>query len=332
MSLRACPCGLSGRLGAAPTPTTTPCSLLLMLASATEELCVDPSPPPPPLVHSTSGSCTNVSSTVMSVARLALRTPSVISAHRMNTPSHPVTPRPSTRFCVRRNGTRSGSFSSRPLSKRHAKSTWTTSAVVVSSRMFSPWRSPSPTMCPTMDHTAAVWAYAVLAAIHCAGSVNLLRKKRWNTGGKSAMTLRRSSEGVMDPRSSYIFLMAWCVLERSKRPMAPYRSCSTLLRVTTFGTHSMSPQSSVRGMTAKVRRYRLRRRLSGSLASMTLSIDVNSIMRRSLRRSSLGLHRNDTALPSLPTIVSFLGRIKEFMTWTSSSKPMSVGQSAGNGL
>lgn len=40
------------------------------------------------------------------------------------------------------------------LSNRKAKSTCTQSPVVASSRMFSPCRSPRPTICPTMDHTA----------------------------------------------------------------------------------------------------------------------------------------------------------------------------------
>lgn len=39
------------------------------------------------------------------------------------------------------------------LSKRQSKSTCTHSPLSVSIRIFSPCRSPSPTTCPTLDHT-----------------------------------------------------------------------------------------------------------------------------------------------------------------------------------
>ena len=53
----------------------------------------------------------------------------------------------------------------------------------------------------------------------------------------------------------------------------------------------MIPQSSVSGMTLNVLRYNLRFRLSASLANRRLSIVVNSIILKSLRRSSFGLHK-----------------------------------------
>eukprot|EP00965_Chrysotila_dentata_P044172 1468078-Pleurochrysis_carterae.AAC.1 len=47
------------------------------------------------------------------------------------------------RFCVNRNGTRSGVARLRPWSKRHAKSTCISDPVVASIKMFSRCRSPS---------------------------------------------------------------------------------------------------------------------------------------------------------------------------------------------
>ena len=128
--------------------------------------------------HSTSGSWMKASNTLISVSLLSLRSCIVTSqairktpvnyglgrarttaGHR--SPSTPVMPNPSMMFCVNLKGTRSGVSSCLPyptpvrretqlvyramptFSKRQLKSTWTTSPVVVSSRMFSEWRSPS---------------------------------------------------------------------------------------------------------------------------------------------------------------------------------------------
>ena len=60
-------------------------------------------------------------------------------------------------------------------------------------------------------------------------------------------------------------------------------------------------------------------RLDGSRANKRLSMVVNSIIRRSFRRSSLGLHRKAYFCPSDPTIVSFFGFCSDASTVTSSS-------------
>ena len=72
ISLLACPWGDSAGLGAAPTPTTTPASLLLMLLSATLGLLSLPRSCA--FAHSTSGSCTKVSSTAINESLYALNT------------------------------------------------------------------------------------------------------------------------------------------------------------------------------------------------------------------------------------------------------------------
>ena len=92
----------------------------------------------------------------------------------------------------------------------------------------------------------------------------------------------------------------------------------------------MRPQSSVSGTTANVRRYSRRFRDAGSRLNNRFSIVVNSIIRKSLRRSSLGLHRNDCEVPSEPSTVSFLGFCNELSTGTSSSNSAIVTTSSGN--
>ena len=106
----------------------------------------------------------NASRTLINESLLSLSSCIVISHAMRKTPSTPVTPNPSIMFCVRRNGTRSGTSKFLPLcagvrerctpcdhedktrptfSNRQLKSTCTTSPVLVSSRMFSQCRSPS---------------------------------------------------------------------------------------------------------------------------------------------------------------------------------------------
>ena len=48
-------------------------------------------------------------------------------------------------------------------------------ASITPTRMFSPCRSPRPTMCPTMHHTAVVRVYASRALSQAAGSPHLPR-------------------------------------------------------------------------------------------------------------------------------------------------------------
>ena len=79
------------------------------------------------------------------------------------------------------------------LSKRKAKSTWTQSPVVASNRMFSPCRSPKPTMWPTMDQTAVELVNVSRAWCHVAGSGKRARNQRCSTGGYSASSLSKSS-------------------------------------------------------------------------------------------------------------------------------------------
>ena len=74
-------------------------------------------------------------------------------------------------------------------SNKKAKSTWTASPVVASSRMFSPCLSPRPTMCPTMDHTAVVLVKASRAVCQVAGSGKRARNQRCSTGGYNARQL-----------------------------------------------------------------------------------------------------------------------------------------------
>mmetsp|Transcript_4439 Transcript_4439/g.13765 ORF Transcript_4439/g.13765 Transcript_4439/m.13765 type:complete len:243 (+) Transcript_4439:799-1527(+) len=97
------------------------------------------------------------------------------------------------------------------------------------------------------------------------------------------------------------------------------------------GTHWMRPQSSVSGSTAKVVSCRPRRRLASSRCSSTLSRPANSIMRKSLRRSSLGLARKGQSRPSVPLSVTFLGACRLDMTSTRSSMPWMRGESSRKG-
>mmetsp|Transcript_4253 Transcript_4253/g.18055 ORF Transcript_4253/g.18055 Transcript_4253/m.18055 type:complete len:572 (-) Transcript_4253:52-1767(-) len=333
---RACPCGDSGSDGADPTPTTTPSSLEVILSRASfprppaEAVSrISLAPPFRDALHSTSGSCTNVSSTDMSASRWLRSTDRVISLARMKTPSYPPAPSPSMMFCVSRNGTISGVSSSSPLSKRHEKSTCTQSPLSWSSRMFSPCLSPRPTTCPTMLHTAAVCANAVRAPCHAAGrSFHRFRNHRWNTGGNFFKISRIHVVGVALRRSCVSFTSASVRLWY--RPSRTYSAWITCLNPVVCGTHSIKPQSSVSGTTANVRRYSRRLRDAASRDSKRLSIVVNSIMRRSFRKSSLGLHRKDCATPSDPITVSFFGFCSELKTGTSSSTAAIVATSSGN--
>lgn len=132
-------------------------------------------------VHSTSGSCTKASRTVINDSELVLRICRLISAAFLKTPyvnqrdqefggsgehqdipSVPLTPIASTMLWVSLNGTLSGISNVFPyhqsvrcafpprnreskltLSNRQFKSTWTVSPVRESKRIFSPCRSPS---------------------------------------------------------------------------------------------------------------------------------------------------------------------------------------------
>ena len=92
----------------------------------------------------------------------------------------------------------------------------------------------------------------------------------------------------------------------------------------------MRPQSSVSGITANVRRYSRRFRDAGSRRSNRFNIVVNSIMRKSLRKSSLGLHKKRLRMPSEPITVSFFGFCSDDKTATSSSIDAIAATSDGN--
>lgn len=101
----------------------------------------------------------------------------------------------------------------------------------------------------------------------------------------------------------------------------------------------MRPHSSLRGNTQYVRMtgmHSQRRTSSGqwwndspkwrlrdsvSFLRSLLIIELNSIRRASLRRSSCGLQRNEWAWPKLSYTTIFLGLAREFMTSTTSSNP-----------
>mmetsp|Transcript_170480 Transcript_170480/g.546754 ORF Transcript_170480/g.546754 Transcript_170480/m.546754 type:complete len:226 (+) Transcript_170480:1-678(+) len=99
-------------------------------------------------VHSINGSAMYTWSTDNKVCLLlrSLNTPMQSSQLLRKTPSMPVTPMAATQFCVSRKGTVSGRSSNMPLPKRQSKSTCTMRPDSVSSKMFSPCRSPSPMM------------------------------------------------------------------------------------------------------------------------------------------------------------------------------------------
>ena len=67
----------------------------------------------------------------------------------------PVTPMPSTRFCVSRNGTSSGVLRKRPCSKATPRSMCTTSAERLSMRMLFKCLSPKPMMYPANEQLTA---------------------------------------------------------------------------------------------------------------------------------------------------------------------------------
>uniref|UniRef100_A0A0A9G1Y2 Uncharacterized protein n=1 Tax=Arundo donax TaxID=35708 RepID=A0A0A9G1Y2_ARUDO len=54
-------------------------------------------------------------------------------------------------------------------------------------------------MCPTIDHTAVVCAYATLARNHAAGSENVVKNHLWKTGGNIGRILvfSISSSGIL---------------------------------------------------------------------------------------------------------------------------------------
>ena len=91
-------------------------------------------------------------------------------------------------FCVRRKGTRSGVSRLSPWSKRQPKSTCMTEPVVLSTRMFSRWRSPSPTAMPIMDMTALERVKARRASNQADGARNVSTSHRCITGGSSSMS------------------------------------------------------------------------------------------------------------------------------------------------
>ena len=64
--------------------------------------------------------------------------------------------------------------------------------------------------------------------------------------------------------------------------------------------HSINLQGCKHGEEADLRMSRLRRREAGSLAKRPFRMEATSIMRLSLRRSSLGFARKRYTLPSLP--------------------------------
>ena len=66
----------------------------------------------------------------------------------------------------------------------------------------------------------------------------------------------------------------------------------------------MSPQSSVNGITAKVLKYNLRFRELASRPNKRFNIVVNSIIRKSFRKSSFGLHKNDCSKPCESIMIS----------------------------
>ena len=70
----------------------------------------------------------------------------------------------------------------------------------------------------------------------------------------------------------------------------------------TFSRRQQVLSSAYRQFESKghLRMYRLRRRAAGSLRKRRFRMPTTSIMRLSLRRSSLGLARNACVLPSLP--------------------------------
>mmetsp|Transcript_4184 Transcript_4184/g.12199 ORF Transcript_4184/g.12199 Transcript_4184/m.12199 type:complete len:343 (+) Transcript_4184:119-1147(+) len=316
-----------GRLGLALTPTTTPLSLLAMLAMAclAYVLVVEAWAPAwvPWWVHSTRGSCTKVSRTLRRVSLLERRTLSVVSQDLRNTPSYPETPMASIMFCVSLNGTTSGFSRARPLSKRHEKSTWTQSPVLESIRTFSPCRSPRPTTWPQTLHTAQLLENFSLASSHELGSEKCCKNHLCSLGGNLSRTL--SSSWAWKPCSraflmevplacflkcaSYMSLICLLVL-LSNMFSWMYTSWQQCLNPLVFSIHSIMPQSSVRGITANVLMYKFLEALPkwcDLVASKWFRTLANSIILVSFLRSSLGLQRNLYSLPSLPRTLITLG-------------------------
>mmetsp|Transcript_90055 Transcript_90055/g.291443 ORF Transcript_90055/g.291443 Transcript_90055/m.291443 type:complete len:234 (-) Transcript_90055:2040-2741(-) len=135
-------------------------------------------------VHSINGSAMKTCSTDSKVCWFARsrKTSMQSSQDLRKTPSMPVTPMAATQFCVSLKGTVSGRSRSIPLPKRQSKSTCTMRPDSVSRRIFSPWRSPSPSMYPSMHQRACDLLYVRRLNSHTDGSA-LMVNHRCNTGG-----------------------------------------------------------------------------------------------------------------------------------------------------
>mmetsp|Transcript_10511 Transcript_10511/g.36301 ORF Transcript_10511/g.36301 Transcript_10511/m.36301 type:complete len:252 (-) Transcript_10511:2767-3522(-) len=107
----------------------------------------------------------------------------------------------------------------------------------------------------------------------------------------------------------------------SKRFSWMYTSWQQCLNPRVFSTHSIIPQSSVSGITAKVLMYRSLEALPrwwDLVARRWFRTFANSIILVSFLRSSLGLHKNRYSRPSLPRTLTTLGFCRELRISTSS--------------
>lgn len=174
----------------------------------------------------------------------------------------------------------------------------------------------------------------IRALNHAAGSGQRATNQRWKAGGwdcsvqsshaTSAGTDAASGSSPAHAATYFARTTALSAFLSSTSPSAALTSWMQWRMGRVAGTHSTSPHSSVMGVTAKRRRYRVRRRLAGSSANTRLSTPAASIMRQSLRRSSLGLARKTYSAPSDPKSAIFLGFCREDITCTRSSMPATV--------
>mmetsp|Transcript_67856 Transcript_67856/g.207916 ORF Transcript_67856/g.207916 Transcript_67856/m.207916 type:complete len:218 (-) Transcript_67856:1065-1718(-) len=206
------------------------------------------------------------------------------------TPSMPVTPSAATQFCVKRKGTFSGRSNCMPLPKRQSKSTWTIRPDSTSSKMFSPCRSPKPTMYPSMHHNAWERLKVIRLANQPEGSA-LCANHRCSTGGCLGKICRVnvSNKSLLRSKISLISRTACC----GPRHMRFQSSSMTWRMPFVPATHSMRPQFSCMMTTLKVTRCKLRRWASELCCSSWLTMPPNIIIRESFRRSPLRstLHR-----------------------------------------
>mmetsp|Transcript_32009 Transcript_32009/g.47591 ORF Transcript_32009/g.47591 Transcript_32009/m.47591 type:complete len:235 (+) Transcript_32009:155-859(+) len=135
-------------------------------------------------LHWKSGSATIAERMVNSAAWFSRSTLVVSSAARLNGPSVPQLPMPSTTFLVSRKGTVSAVGSFFPCSNTIPKSISTISPVRIWMRMFSACRSPIPSILPTMLQTAQDLVYFIFAVCHRIGSSPKRSRKKYRNDGE----------------------------------------------------------------------------------------------------------------------------------------------------